>query len=114
MPRKVWVSMPPLDAGIERAMRTARITRGQVRTEFRDLLTQAMDAVIAGDVQIVIRRHDSGDYAPRFSAGWSSEDQAVAAYAIGHATGRVLEWLSRVAMRLACDGTLPTRGRFRR
>jgi len=110
MARKVWVSMPPLDPGIERAMRAARITRGQVRMEFRDLL----EGAIAGDVQIVIRRHHAGDYAPRFSAGWSDQDQAVAAYHIGGATGRIIEWLSRVAMRLACDGTLPTRGRFRR
>lgn len=96
--RRVWVSMPPLNGGIARAMRTARITRGKVRREFRTWLAQDVEVAIDGNVQIVIRRYQYDDCAPRFSPGWNDYDRAVAAYAIGKATGRVLEWLSRLTI----------------
>jgi hypothetical protein len=92
--------MPPIDAGLARGMRAAGITRRKVREVFLDEVTRGLALISAEPVQVKVRRHDAAEnYAPRFIGFDDDDEWCAAAFAIGAATERVVEWLSRETMK---------------
>lgn len=109
--RKVWVSLPKLDEGLVRTVRTAKVTRKSIKAAF---CNSVYAALLALDfmAEVVVRGPEVYQE-PRFQ-GWESEEAMdVARVAITGAEAATIEQLAMLANQLGTKGELKVRGKYR-
>lgn len=111
--RTVWVSLPPLDPGVRRALRVSRTSASELRARFRVSLLLALSYEGLHDVEVVLRRYE-GWHSPRFGSGFVLDEKSRATGALRVAVAALLTDLSHLTMRLAAHGKLDVRGMRKR
>ena len=116
MRRRVWVSLPRLDAGLLRAIRVGRVSARALREQMAET-TRAMLAAGGLPARVTVRR-DPLDTPhprpPRYAGNWTDGEIASGEQLIVMAGASVVDALSHLAMRLAVAGELRPRGRLKR
>ena len=104
---KVYVSHPPVDPAVARAMRVARLTVAQSRKEHANRIRNRAWHV---KFEVVVRPVSHVWAPPRYVGGWGPDNTRAVTSAIQAAEASTIAELSNLTMRLACEGRLKMKG----